>query len=114
MRRYWDARERTLSHRLLDHRAVDVAWLYPECINHKTSCIFLLAEYAWSYSLVFIPTTCKGALQGGVSLVIAQGIVLCTQESVLAGDGNEGSYVQRFLHSAVVLHELFNLLALER
>lgn len=46
--------------------------------------------------------------------MITQSIVLCTQEGVLAGDGNEGSYVERFLHSAVVLHELFNLLALER
>ena len=46
--------------------------------------------------------------------MIAQRIVLCTQESVLAGDGNEGGYVERFLHSAVVLHELLNLLALER
>ena len=64
--------------------------------------------------MVFIATTCKGALQGGVSLVITQSIVLCTQEGVLAGDGNEGSYVERFLHSTVVLHELFNLLALER
>ena len=46
--------------------------------------------------------------------MITQGIVLCTHKSVLAGDGNEGSYVERFLHGAVVLHELFNLLALER
>ena len=64
--------------------------------------------------MVLIPTTCKGALQGVVSLMITQSIVLCTQESVLAGNGNKGSYVERFLHGAVILHELFNLLALER
>ena len=46
--------------------------------------------------------------------MIAKGVVLWTHEGVLVGDGDERGNVERLLHGSMVLHELLDLLSLER